>query len=69
MRGGLTLVKSNRLICRHPNPDIIIQGARHFCMMGDDSFLEEKLAFFRNFDAMRQSPGQSNVVFWVGRIR
>jgi hypothetical protein len=43
------IVELKRLLYKHPtmfpNPDIIIQGAKHFCMMGDNIFLEEKLEF------------------------
>jgi hypothetical protein len=49
-------VQLKRLLYKHPdtfpNPDIIIQGAKHFCMMGDNSFLEEKLAYLRSVDAI-----------------
>lgn len=57
---------------KFPNFDIIYQGAKHFAVNGDLSFLEEKLAFFRNFDTFNVSlrgkqsysqPSQSNVVF------
>jgi hypothetical protein len=35
-----------------PNFDVIYQGARHFAItQGDTTFLDEKLAFFRNIDA------------------
>jgi hypothetical protein len=35
-----------------PNFDVIYQGARHFVItQGDTTFLDEKLAFFRNIDA------------------
>jgi hypothetical protein len=70
------IVELKRLLARHPvsNPDMIIQCAKHFAMMGDTSFLEEKLAFFRsadmlqsNVDALRQQQqpqqtGQDNFV-------
>jgi hypothetical protein len=71
------IIELKRLLARHPvsNPDMIIQCAKHFAMMGDNSFLEEKLAFFRsadmlmhsNVDALRQQqqqqqPGQDSFV-------
>ena len=58
------IVELRRLLYRHniPNSDIIIQGAKHFCTMGDNSFLEEKLAYLRSVDAIAQQPGQDNVV-------
>jgi hypothetical protein len=50
------IVELRRLLNRHPttfpNPEIIIQGAKHFCMMGDNSFLEEKLAYLRSVDTI-----------------
>jgi hypothetical protein len=50
------IVEIRRLLYRHPdtfpNPDIIIQGAKHFCMMGDNTFLEEKLAYLRSVDVI-----------------
>jgi hypothetical protein len=46
------IVELRRLLYRHPttfpNPDIIVQGAKHLCMMEDNSFLEEKLAYLRS---------------------
>jgi hypothetical protein len=49
------IVELKRLLYRHPNafpnPEIIIQGAKHFAMMGDISFLDEKIAYARSFDA------------------
>jgi hypothetical protein len=68
------IVELRRLLYRHPttfpNPDIIIQGAKHFCMQGDNSFLEEKLAYLRSVDAITPPPqrqqhqqtGKDNVV-------
>jgi hypothetical protein len=49
-----------------PNFDVIYQGARHFAItQGDTTFLDEKLAFFRNIDAFgggSLNQFQSNVV-------
>jgi hypothetical protein len=63
------IVELRRLLNRHPtrflNPEIIIQGAKHFCMMGDNSFLEEKLEYLRSVDAIThhvEQPSQDNVV-------
>jgi hypothetical protein len=64
------IVELTRLLFRHPdtfpNPDIIIQGAKHFCMMGDNSFLEEKLAYLSSVDAIthieQPSPGHDDFV-------
>ena len=69
------IVELRRLLNRHPeitNPEIIIQGVKHFAMMGDYSFLEEKLAYLRSFDALhsnvdtlrqqQQQTGQENFV-------
>jgi hypothetical protein len=66
------IVELRRLLNRNPtiftNPDMIVQGAKHFAMQGDNSFLEEKLAYLRNVDAIRGSqqqqhqPGQDNFV-------
>ena len=64
------LYEGHSSIYRHtttfPNPEIIIQGAKHFCMMGDNTFLEEKLAYLRSVDAIthveQPSPGQDNIV-------
>jgi hypothetical protein len=60
------IVELRRLLNRNPtiftNPDMIIQGAKHFCMMGDNSFLDEKLAYLRSVDAIRhidQQPSPS----------
>ena len=61
-------VELRMLLYRNPttfsNPDIIVQNicSKHFCMMGDKSFLDEKLAYLRSVDAIRQQPGQDNVV-------
>jgi hypothetical protein len=49
-----------------PNFDVIYQGARHFAItQGDTTFLDEKLAFFRNIDTFgggNLNQFQSNVV-------
>jgi hypothetical protein len=73
------IVELKRLLYRHsntfPNPEIIIQSARHFAMMGDISFLDEKIAYLRSVDtitspqpppqpqqAQQQETGQDNFV-------
>jgi len=70
------IVELKRLLYRHsntfPNPEIIIQGAKHFAMNGDSSFLDEKLAYLRSVDAIipppppsqqdQQQTGQDNFV-------
>jgi hypothetical protein len=72
------IVELKRLLYRHPNtfpnPEIIIQGAKHFAMMGDISFLDEKIAYLRSVDAIappsspppqqhqQQQTGQDNFV-------
>jgi hypothetical protein len=52
----LKLAELRGLLYQHsgtfPDFDTILQGARHFAMQGDTTFLDEKLAFFRNFDAV-----------------
>jgi hypothetical protein len=67
----LKLAELKGLLYQHsanfPNFDVILQGAKHFAMQGDNTFLDEKLAFFRNFDVFNLSdrqpkPGQSNVL-------
>jgi len=56
------IVELKRLLNRHPttfpNPDIIIQGAKHFAIQGDNSFLDEKLAYLRSVDAITPPPQQ-----------
>jgi hypothetical protein len=53
----LKLAELKSRLYRHSNtfPDfeIIIQGAKYFAMMGDNSFLEEKLEQLRSIDAIR----------------
>jgi hypothetical protein len=43
-----------------PNFDIIYQGAKHFAMIGDDSVLDERLAFFRSFDVFNGNENRIN---------
>jgi hypothetical protein len=54
------IVELKRLLNRHPttfpNPEIIIQGAKHFTMMGDISFLDEKIAYLKSVDAITPPP-------------
>jgi hypothetical protein len=56
------IVELKRLLYRYPttfpNPEIIIQGAKHFCLQGDPSFLDEKLEYLRNVDAITGQQGQ-----------
>jgi hypothetical protein len=63
------IVELRRLLYRHTttflNPEIIIQGAKHFCMQGDSTFLEEKLEYLRSVDVIThhvEQAGQDNVV-------
>jgi hypothetical protein len=66
------IVELKRLLYRHPNtcpnPEIIIQGAKHFAMMGDISFLDEKIAYLRSVDTItpppppQQQTGQDNFI-------
>ena len=43
----------------------IIQGSAHFAMQGDNSFLDEKLVYLRNIDAINQLPVN---IMCLGRI-
>jgi hypothetical protein len=60
------IVELRRLLNRNPtiftNPDMVVQGAKYFAMNGDNSFLDEKLAYLRSVDAIRhidQQPSPS----------
>jgi hypothetical protein len=63
------IVELRRLLYRHniPNPDIIIQGAKHFCIQGDNSFLEEKLAYLRSVDTITPPPPQQQQAQQIGQ--
>jgi hypothetical protein len=48
-----------------PNPDVVMQSAKYFCMQGDNTFLEDKLAYLHRVDAIgqqQQQSGQDHVV-------
>jgi hypothetical protein len=59
------ILELKRLLYKHPtvfpnlHPDMIVQGARNLCMMGDNSFLEEKLAYLRNVVAITGATRES----------
>lgn len=53
----LKIAELRGLLYRHsttfPNFDMIIQGAKHFAIMGDNTVLDEMLAYLHSIDAIR----------------